>query len=78
MLLLGHYYDRCVACSARVVKEFRANPFALTKRAMLEPTYLEELAGLHELAGNNDDDDQLEQAESWADGNDDDFDFDDF
>ena len=72
MLLVGHYYDRCTACSARVVAAFRADAFALVQRAMSDPVYLEELAGLQQLA-----DTAVEDADDWADGAEDDFDFDD-
>ena len=73
MLLVGHYYDRCTACSARVVAEFRKDAFALVSRAMADPAHLEEVAGLHELAGTNSQGD--DEPESWADGSEDDFDF---
>ena len=73
MLLVGHYYDRCTACSARVVDAFRAAPFELVRHAMNDPAYLEQLAGLHELATDID----ADGGDDWInDADDDDFDFD--
>lgn len=63
MLLVGHYYDRCTACSARVVDAWRRDGFELVRNAMNNPLYLEELAGLKELVDEFANDDA---AADWA------------
>jgi ubiquitin-like modifier-activating enzyme ATG7 len=76
MLLVGHYYDRCTACSARIVEAWRRDGFELVKKAMNEPAYLEEVAGLNELVnefdtGGDDGDAAAEWAAVGSDGEDD-------
>jgi ubiquitin-like modifier-activating enzyme ATG7 len=62
LLLVGHYYDRCTACSARVVGAWRQDGFELVRNAMNNPLYLEELAGLKELVDEFANDDNAD----WA------------
>ncbi len=49
MLIVGQAYDRCTACSARVVREYRARGHEMLLRAFNEDKYLEQLTGLDKM-----------------------------
>ncbi|CAG8483984.1 236_t:CDS:10 [Paraglomus occultum] len=58
MIIVGQAYDKCTACSERVLKEYNVNGFEFLKSAFNSPSYLEELTGLsqlHEASENMDD-----------------------
>jgi len=49
LLITGNAYDKCTACSAKVVEEYRAKGFAFLLEVFNNPSYLEDLTGLTEL-----------------------------
>jgi len=49
MLISGYAYDKCTACSRKVVEEYRAKGFAFLLQVFNNPSYLEDLTGLTEL-----------------------------
>jgi ubiquitin-like modifier-activating enzyme ATG7 len=49
MIIVGQAYDKCTACSDKVVKEYNDNGFEFLKNAFNSPSYLEELTGLSKL-----------------------------
>ena len=58
MIIVGQAYDKCTACSDRVLKEYKVSGFEFLKNAFNSPSYLEELTGLsqlHEASENMDD-----------------------
>jgi ubiquitin-like modifier-activating enzyme ATG7 len=48
-LLTGPAFDRCIACSAAIMDAFNSHGFEFVMRALVAPTYLEDLTGLTEL-----------------------------
>lgn len=48
-LLSGPAFDRCIACSPAVLDAFRHDDFEFVLRALVNPTFLEDLTGLTEL-----------------------------
>ena len=49
MLIVGQAYDKCTACSDKILEEYKVNGFEFLKRVFDSPTYLEELTGLSKL-----------------------------
>lgn len=49
MLIVGHAYDKCTACSAPVLRGYCQDPFGFVQRACSSPSFLEDLTGLSEL-----------------------------
>lgn len=49
MVITGESFDKCIACSARVLEAYEANPFELLENACNSSAYLEELTGLSQL-----------------------------
>src|SRR5437763_14241071 len=49
MLIIGQAYDKCTACSDKILEEYKTNGFEFLKRVFDSPTYLEELTGLAKL-----------------------------
>ncbi|KAG0174037.1 Autophagy protein 7 [Apophysomyces sp. BC1034] len=46
MLIVGQAYDRCTACSKKVIETFTAEPLTFMKKVLDDPLYLEQLTGL--------------------------------
>ena len=46
MLLSGHAFDKCTACSTVVLDAFKADPSAFLDGALNTPQFLEDLSGL--------------------------------
>ncbi|KAI9470976.1 MAG: E1-like protein-activating enzyme Gsa7p/Apg7p [Benjaminiella poitrasii] len=47
MLIVGQAYERCTACSDKVIiSEYNMGPLSLMKRVLEDPLYLEEITGL--------------------------------
>eukprot|EP00899_Mesostigma_viride_P026342 jgi/Mesvir1/6893/Mv09055-RA.1 len=59
MVITGQAFDRCTACSAKVISEYRARGPAFVLQALNSPAYLEEITGLAAMKSAVDDD-QLE------------------
>lgn len=69
ILITGEAFDRCIACSPRVLAAYEADAFALLEHACNSSAYLEDLTGLSELTqevdalsfelDDSDDDDEL-------------------
>ena len=49
MVIRGHAYDCCSACSPKVLDAYRHDEWGFVKRALLEKDYVTELSGLAEL-----------------------------
>ncbi|CAI2168439.1 3130_t:CDS:10 [Funneliformis geosporum] len=49
LLIIGQAYDKCTACSDKILEEYKINGFEFLKRVFDSPTYLEELTGLTKL-----------------------------
>lgn len=49
MLIVGQAYDKCTACSDKILEEYKTNGFEFLKRVFDSPTCLEELTGLAKL-----------------------------
>jgi ubiquitin-like modifier-activating enzyme ATG7 len=49
LVVTGHAFDKCTACSATVVKEYRERGMEFVLEVLNRPNYLEELTGLTEL-----------------------------
>ncbi|RIA85270.1 hypothetical protein C1645_782203 [Glomus cerebriforme] len=49
LLIVGQAYDKCTACSDKILEEYKSNGFEFLKRVFDSPTYLEELTGLAKL-----------------------------
>lgn len=49
MLITGEAFDKCIACSAKVVDAYEADAFALLQHACNSGSYLEDLTGLSQL-----------------------------
>lgn len=49
MVIRGHAYDCCSACSPKILDSYRKDEWAFVKRALLEKDYVAELSGLAEL-----------------------------
>ena len=49
MLIVGHAYDRCTACSPPVLKAYMADPFGFVQQVCATPSFLEDLTGLSEM-----------------------------
>lgn len=41
MILTGHAYDRCTACSPRILRAWHSEGFKLIEKVMNEPDYAE-------------------------------------
>jgi ubiquitin-like modifier-activating enzyme ATG7 len=49
MLIAGHAYDKCTACSPAVLNGYRADPFGFVAKACASGSFLEDLTGLTEM-----------------------------
>ena len=49
LLIVGHAYDKCTACSPAVLAGYLADPFGFVQRACASGTFLEDLTGLTEM-----------------------------
>ncbi|KAG2182354.1 hypothetical protein INT43_007284 [Umbelopsis isabellina] len=49
MLISGRSYDRCTACSDKVIGKYEETGFEFLKNAFNEPEYLEEVTGLAQM-----------------------------
>lgn len=49
MLITGEAFDKCIACSAKVIEAYEADAFGLLENACNSSAYLEELTGLNQL-----------------------------
>lgn len=49
MLITGEAFDKCIACSSKVLQAYGADPFALLQSACNSSVFLEELTGLNQL-----------------------------
>ncbi|PNY25404.1 Ubiquitin-like modifier-activating enzyme atg7 [Tolypocladium capitatum] len=49
MVIRGHSYDSCSACSAKVLDAYRKDGWGFVKRALQEKDYVAELSGLAEV-----------------------------
>ncbi|CAG8517241.1 14406_t:CDS:10 [Funneliformis caledonium] len=49
MLIIGQAYDKCTACSDKILEEYKINGYEFLKRVFDSSTYLEELTGLAKL-----------------------------
>lgn len=49
MVIRGHAYDCCSACSPKILDAYRQDEWSFVKRALLEKEYVTELSGLAEL-----------------------------
>ncbi len=46
MMIVGHAYDKCTACSKPVLDGYRADPFGFVLQACGSASFLEDLTGL--------------------------------
>ncbi|RLN97903.1 hypothetical protein BBJ28_00011597 [Nothophytophthora sp. Chile5] len=49
MVITGESFDKCIACSSKVLDAYAANALDLLEKACNSTAYLEELTGLHQL-----------------------------
>ncbi|KAL6076176.1 Autophagy protein 7 [Balamuthia mandrillaris] len=49
LLIVGHAYDKCTACSSKVLKEYKEHGFEFLLKAFNKPSYLEDITGLTEM-----------------------------
>jgi ubiquitin-like modifier-activating enzyme ATG7 len=49
VLVVGHQYDKCTACSTRVTEQYKQYGFDFLLQAFNNPTYLEDLTGLTQM-----------------------------
>ncbi|KAJ3116249.1 Autophagy protein 7 [Phlyctochytrium bullatum] len=63
LLIEGQAYNRCIACSSKVLDEFQKNNLGFVRKAVDNPKYLEELSGLVEMYKETD-----EATAEWMDG----------
>lgn len=49
MVITGESFDRCIACSSKVLEAYESDAFQLLKNACNSSAYLEELTGLSQL-----------------------------
>ncbi|KAJ3212169.1 Autophagy protein 7 [Entophlyctis luteolus] len=49
LLVTGHAYDKCTACSPTILNEYRLSGAEFVHKALANPKYLEELTGLTKL-----------------------------
>ncbi|KAF8317660.1 E1-like protein-activating [Clavulina sp. PMI_390] len=54
VLITGAAYERCTACSEKVIKEYETSGFDMLLRAFNDPDYLERLTGLDKLKAETD------------------------
>lgn len=64
-VIRGHSYDRCSACSAKILGAYRSNGWDFVRRALQEKDYVSELSGLAEVQR------QAEEMEAQVDWEDD-------
>jgi ubiquitin-like modifier-activating enzyme ATG7 len=55
ILISGHAYDRCTACSPTILSAYRANSLEFVAKALRDPKYLEDLTGLSQMKSEADD-----------------------
>ena len=49
MLISGHSYDCCSACSPKIVEAYKKSGWEFIKKALTEKDYVTELSGLAEV-----------------------------
>ena len=49
IMVKGHAYDCCSACSPAIIKEYRVQGWEFVKRALNQKGYVEEVSGLLEV-----------------------------
>ncbi|OBZ85707.1 Ubiquitin-like modifier-activating enzyme ATG7 [Choanephora cucurbitarum] len=49
MLIVGQAYDRCTACSRKILEAYDHNPLDFLKKVLKEPDHLEQITGLADL-----------------------------
>ncbi|KAF7730192.1 Autophagy protein 7 [Apophysomyces ossiformis] len=69
MLIVGQAYDRCTACSAKVIEAYTAEPLDLMKKVLADSVYLEHLTGITDMKKESED----LLNDDWVAGDDDDF-----
>jgi ubiquitin-like modifier-activating enzyme ATG7 len=45
-IMFGHQYDKCTACSSKIVDEYKKDTFGFLQKCINEPNVLEELSGI--------------------------------
>ncbi|KAM3586202.1 Autophagy protein 7 [Umbelopsis sp. WA50703] len=64
MLITGRSYDRCTACSEKVIQKYVEDGFVFLKNAFNDPEYLEEVTGLAQMKRESE---ELMQSQDWVD-----------
>ncbi|KAI9019505.1 hypothetical protein CLU79DRAFT_804841 [Phycomyces nitens] len=54
MLIVGQAYDRCTACSAKVIESYEADPTGFLMNVVQDPLYLEQITGLDQMKAESD------------------------
>ncbi|KAI8061489.1 uncharacterized protein B0P05DRAFT_557287 [Gilbertella persicaria] len=49
MLIVGQAYDKCTACSEKVIHAYEQDPLDFINKVLKEPNYLEDITGLADL-----------------------------
>ncbi|KAL0082062.1 E1-like protein-activating enzyme Gsa7p/Apg7p [Phycomyces blakesleeanus] len=54
MLIVGQAYDRCTACSTKVIEHYDADPLGFLSNVVEDPLYLEQITGLCQMKAESD------------------------
>ncbi|KAL9540802.1 hypothetical protein MBANPS3_009481 [Mucor bainieri] len=46
MLIVGQAYEKCTACSEKILEAYDENHLSFVKQVLKDPLYLEEITGL--------------------------------
>ncbi|KAG1349719.1 hypothetical protein G6F62_003489 [Rhizopus arrhizus] len=68
MLIVGQAYDKCTACSEKIVSAYDKEPLAFVKKVLQDPIHLEDITGLAELKAESE---ALLLNDDWAEEEDD-------